>query len=171
MATPDPYQYLNDSERAMSPAQRLALYNLNPYDPVSNRFGLGEGGQAYLWMAVLADWVAISGQLGALGAQLLVGSLAPRTVHYLTASTFYEAGNVVGDYAASRALILAQTASGTGYVSSAVYDSVNARTVVTVGDLAVDSGLTQSVLGLDPAYAPKSNVSPDEIMFWAGGNA
>lgn len=107
--------------------------------------------------------------------EILAEALAPRTVVRLDADTFYESGNHVDDYPATRAVVLAQTASGVGYVSSATYNSGSNRTEVTVTGITVDTGLTQAVLGLDPKYAPKIPTSltaaANSIPIAGGGGA
>ena len=55
----DPYRYMNQTEKSFTANQRLLLYNLSAYDVLTNRFGLGEGGQYYLLEAMLADMQAV----------------------------------------------------------------------------------------------------------------
>ena len=103
----------------------------------------------------ISDMNTFAQQLAAIDSTELGGEPLFRAVVRLTSASFYEAGNHVGDYPATRAVVLAQTASGVGYVSSATYNSGANRTEVTVTGITVDTGLTQAVLGLDPKYAPK----------------
>jgi hypothetical protein len=161
----DPYRYLTAAQRAMTPQQRWLLYNGGAYDPADKPFGLGEGGQDYLFEAWKADFDVLLAMGQATVAELFAGN-EPRTVSRLSASSFAEAGNVTGDYPAGRAVVLAQTASGVGYVVSAIFNSGANRTEVTVEGVTVDAGLTQCALGLDPRYAPKSqNAKALAIIF------
>jgi hypothetical protein len=156
----DPYRNLTEAQKALTPLERVlaGTYQMVPYDAVTNR-GLYEDGHRLLFDAMMADIAALTEQVGAAAAAALVGAAAPRTVVRLDADTFYESGNKTADYPANRAVVLAQTASGVGYVTSATYNSGANRTEVTVTGITVDTGLTQAVLGLDPKYAPKVNAS------------
>lgn len=105
--------------------------------------------------AAVAAMNTFAQQLAAIDSNELGGEPLFRTVVRLTSASFYQTGNVTGDYPALRAVVLAQTASGVGYVSSATYNSGANRTEVTVTGITVDTGLTQAVLGLDPKYMPQ----------------
>jgi len=157
----DPYRNLTEAQKALTPLERVeaGTYQMVPYDAVTNR-GMYEDGHRLLFDAMMADIAALSDQIGATAAAALVGASAPRTVVRLDADTFYEAGNKTADYPSHRAVVLAQTASGVGYVSIVTYNSGAGRTEVTVTGITVDAGLTQAVLGLDPKYAPQ----PDPVV-------
>ncbi|KAF0234076.1 MAG: hypothetical protein FD177_988 [Desulfovibrionaceae bacterium] len=152
----DSYRNLTEAQKALTPLERVlaGTYQMVPYDAATNR-GLYEDGHRLLYDAMMADAAALTEQMGATAAAILIGSLTPRTVVRLTSASFYETGNKAADYPANRAVVLAQTSSGVGYVASATYNSGADRTEVTVTGITVDTGLTQAVLGLDPKYAPK----------------
>lgn len=155
----DPYRNLTTAQRAMAPRERIedGTYQLVPYDAATNK-GLYEDGHRLLFDAMMADVAALTEQVGATAAAALIGANAPRAVSRVSASSFAEAGNKTGDYPAGRAVVLAQTASGAGYVVSATYNAGLGRTEVSVEGVAVDAGLTQAVLGLDPKYGPKITI-------------
>ena len=162
----NPYRYMNATEQAMPPAARILLYNLGAYDVVSNRFGLGEGGQFYLLEAMLADMQSVGASAGTY-ASMVSGYLAgvngwtqeTGSLARLSATQFTVSGvDKTSVYKAGRALSAIQTASGYGYVSVSSY--AGGLTTVTVTGVSLDAGLSQVWLGQDPTNAPKSGGNP-----------
>jgi hypothetical protein len=161
MATFDPYQYLNDTEKAYTPQQRLVLYNLNPYDVVTNRFGLGEGGQAYLWLAVLADMVALNINLSSLvnfaaaaAALQEAWEEETATITRLNATQITLSGYRVDVAQYGRAVQLIQTSNATGWVTDVQYNSGTGVTTVTLFGCVIDAGLTELWWGQVPSNSP-----------------
>lgn len=159
----NPWQYMPALYVAMTPGQRLLIYNLNPYDAVTNPLGLGEGGQYYNFLPWMYDQVAngvISQQQGALAASAANQQTAwvqeSGTVSRVDASTITVAGFRTNVYTPNRAIQLDQTTDATGWVTSSNYNSDTGLTTITVCGCTVDTGLTALWFGQDPANAPKA---------------
>ncbi|MFP5238358.1 MAG: discoidin domain-containing protein [Acidobacteriota bacterium] len=151
------YDKVTAALMALSVLDRFKLYSGASYrqdGTLEQQAGFGEGGVDANFTAYNADFAAVVEMAQALAAQIF-GANPPRTVTRLSATSFAEAGNHAAEYTARRAVVLGQTTPGVGHVVSASYNAGASRTEVVVEDIVVDAGLTQAVLGIDPAYAPR----------------
>lgn len=169
--------------------QGLTGYSGLAYDPVVCPYGFENDGHGINLFALCMDFCAVGAQMATFAAQCAAYASAtysqqtawnpqtPLAAAYVGPNTCTVPGNHVADLlpngVSGRALLLLIGGLPVNaYVQAAGYDAGTGLTTVTTSARVLTAGLTALQFGQDPNNAPKQQtVDPDEIMFWAGGNA
>jgi hypothetical protein len=169
MADRDPYRYLPEPQKSMSPPERAAGYNNGTNGP-SNVLGLAEGGANTLTEPMLADMVALVNMIiqytqqasSAANLQEAWVQLTQGNPRRSSASQIVVDGYWVHLCQLLRAVRLEQTSPATGWISAAEYNSGTGQTTITL-DCTVDAGFTELWLGQDVDNAPKPQEIPVNV--------